>query len=46
MTICHKGLSINNVSVKGGGGGISQILTLANDKEIQQNARILMGKTS
>ena len=40
-----KGLSINNVSVKGG-GGVSQILTLANGKKIQQKERILMGKAS
>ena len=39
------GLSINNVSVKGG-GGVSQILTLANGKKIQQKERILMGKAS
>ena len=30
---------------KGGGGGVSQILTLANGKKMQQNERILMGKT-
>ena len=42
----HQGLSINNVSIKGGRGGVSQILTLANGKQIQQNERILMGKTS
>ena len=29
-----------------GGGGVSQILTLANGKKIQQKERILMGKAS
>ena len=28
--LSNKRLSINNVSVKGGGGGVSQMLTLAN----------------
>ena len=41
-----KGLSTNNVSGKRGVGGVSQTLTLANGKKIQQNERILMGKTS
>ena len=36
---------MNNIIVKWGAGvgGVSQILTLANSKKIQQNERIVMG---